>query len=80
MMTTYWTVMIITFGAGPFAGYDTYLPYPNKYVCGEHIAATEQQIVADGLAVQMIRCIETDTLSQTIRPRPRPENQEGTKG
>jgi hypothetical protein len=66
--------MVVTYGAGPFEGFNTYIPFSNKYVCGEHIAATEQQLMADGLAVQMIRCVETDILSQTIRPRPRPAN------
>jgi hypothetical protein len=73
-MTYLWTIMVVTYGAGPFDGFNTYIPYPNKYVCGEHISATEAQLVADGLAVQMIRCIETDLLSRTVRPRPRPKN------
>jgi len=59
-MTTFWTIMVVTFGAGPFEGFNTYIPFSNKYICGENILAVREQLELDGLEVKMVRCVETD--------------------
>jgi hypothetical protein len=51
--------MIITFGAGPFEGYETFMPYSSASICGEDIMPMREQLEADGLEIKMIRCIKT---------------------
>lgn len=62
-MNFVWTIMIITFGAGPFEGYETYIPFSNSALCGENIEAQREQFEADGLKVKMIRCRKTEIAS-----------------
>lgn len=62
-MTTVWTIMIITFGAGPFEGYETFMPYSSSSICGEDIMPIREQLEADGLEIKMIRCIKTSLQS-----------------
>lgn len=63
-MTFVWTIMIITFGEGPFDGYETYIPFSNPAICGENIEPQREQFEADGLKVKMIRCRKTDIPSE----------------
>jgi hypothetical protein len=58
-MNTIWTIMVITFGDGPFQGYETFLPYSSASICGENIMPMREQLEADGLEIKMIRCIRT---------------------
>lgn len=67
---TYWTILWITFVNGPLDGNVTYLIYPSHKAC---MAA--HQIVSDTLGYDhQIACEETDTMSASTRPKPRPEN------
>lgn len=63
-MTFVWTIMIITFGEGPFDGYETYIPFSNAAICGENIEAQKEQFELDGLKIKMIRCRKTDIPSE----------------
>jgi hypothetical protein len=63
-MNFVWTIMIITFGEGPFEGYETYIPFSNSAICGENIEAQKEQFELDGLKVKMIRCRKTDIESE----------------
>lgn len=56
--------MIITFGEGPFDGYETYIPFSNAAICGENIEAQKEQFELDGLKIKMIRCRKTDIPSE----------------
>lgn len=72
-MTTFWTVMVITFANGPFEGYATFIPYRDAMSCGQHISETLDMYELDiGLRVEMIQCEKTNILSSTIRPKKRP--------
>jgi hypothetical protein len=71
-MTTFWTVMIITFGAGAFDGTFTGLPYKDPMTCGQHIDIMREQMEAQGLAVTMIQCKKLDRISASPRPKARP--------
>ena len=62
-MNPVFTIMVITFGAGPFAGYDTYIPYSTSYLCGNNIERQRDELEADGFEVTMIRCLKTDIKS-----------------
>lgn len=72
-MTSFWTIMIITFGAGQFEGYETFMPYSSASICGEDIMPMRAELESDGLEIKMIRCIKTEVPSMSIRPMPRPE-------
>jgi hypothetical protein len=63
-MNFVWTIMIITFGEGPFDGYETYIPFSNAAICGENIEAQKEQFELDGLKIKMIRCRKTDIPSE----------------
>jgi hypothetical protein len=65
----FWTALIITFLGGPWDGETTALLYPSMDAClAAHIS------VSDGLGYDhQIRCEETDVLSSSIKPKPRPE-------
>jgi hypothetical protein len=65
-MITIWTIMVITFGAGPFQGYDTFLPFSSASICGENIMPMRAQLEEDGLEIEMIRCIKTTIESGEI--------------
>jgi hypothetical protein len=71
-MITIWTIMVITFGDGPFQGYETFLPFSSSSICGENIMPMREELEADGLKIEMIRCIKTNRPSASIRPRTRP--------
>lgn len=71
-MITVWTIMVITFGAGPFEGVVTGLPYRDAKACGDHIMVMREQMEAQGLVVSMVQCKPLNRLSASIRPEPRP--------
>jgi hypothetical protein len=71
-MTTFWTVMIITFGAGAFDGTFTGLPYKDSMTCGQHIDTMRKQMELQGLVVDMVQCRSMSKLSGSIRPKTRP--------
>lgn len=52
--------MVVTYGAGPFEGFNTYIPFSSRYLCSENILAVREQLELDGLEVKMVRCVETD--------------------
>jgi hypothetical protein len=64
--------MIITYGASLFQGQQSFIPYPDAMACGEAIMP-----VADSLRPTfpelMVQCKETDLMSSSLRPKPRPE-------
>lgn len=66
-MTTIWTIMVITFGDGPFQGYETFMPYSSASICGENIMPMRAELEADGLNIKMIRCIKTTTETGEIK-------------
>ena len=65
-MITVWTIMVITFGAGPFDGIETHMPYSSPSICGEDIMPMRAQLEEDGLKIKMIRCIKTSIESGDI--------------
>ncbi len=65
-MTTVWTIMVITFGAGPFDGYETFMPYSSASICGENIMPMRAELEEDGLEIKMIRCIKTSIEASRI--------------
>jgi hypothetical protein len=71
-MTTFWTIMVITFGAGPLDGTVTGLPYKNSQECGDHIEVMQTQMEAQGLIVAMIQCKQINRISTSPRPQLRP--------
>jgi len=71
-MTTFWTVMVITFGAGAFDGTVTGLPYKNPQECGAHIEVMQKQMEAQGLTISMIQCKKLPRISTSPLPKTRP--------
>jgi hypothetical protein len=71
-MTTFWTVMVITFGAGAFDGTVTGLPYKDAKTCGDHIEVMREQMEAQGLVVTMVQCKKLNRISTSPLPKARP--------
>lgn len=63
-----WTFLVIALAA-PYEDYATALPYRTLDECW---AAAPLVVDTLSVPVDMIQCVETGTLSSTIRPRPRP--------
>ena len=59
--------MVITFGEGQFAGYETFLPFSSASICGENIMPMREQLEVDGLNIKMIRCIKTSTETEKTK-------------
>ena len=65
----FWTVLWITVLSGPLDGTGSGLLYPSLEACEE--ATT---VVSDTLAYDhTLECLETDQVSNSLRPMPRPE-------
>jgi hypothetical protein len=67
----YWTILWINVLGGPMDGAASGLIYENLAKCEASIPAVVAAI--DGQYDYNIACMETETLSASIRPRPRPE-------
>lgn len=65
-MITIWTIMVITFGEGQFQGYETFLPFSSSSICGENIMPMREELEADGIEIEIIRCIKTTIESGEI--------------
>jgi hypothetical protein len=65
---TYWTVLWITILSGPLHGSKSYLIYESKEQCVEAHWAVIATLPYDFMA----KCEETDTLSNSVRPKPNP--------
>lgn len=69
----FWTIMIITYGAGKFDGERSTILYPDIMTCGEAID-TMYEDLHQAFPDLMIQCKETDKSSvPLVRPKPRPE-------
>jgi len=68
----FWTILLITYGSGTFEGEVSAIPFPDEQRCGDAIEPL-YDLLTDQLPDLMIQCIQTDVLSGTIRPMPRPE-------
>lgn len=71
-MNTVWAIMVISFGPGTFAEYDTYLPFKDRHTCGVNIETTRKLMEDQGLKVISVRCMTTEVSIPTIRPKTRP--------
>lgn len=68
----FWTIMIITYGAGYFDGEQSLIAYPDAMTCGQAIS-TMYDALHPTFPDLMIQCKESDQLSNPMRPKPRPE-------
>lgn len=68
---TFWTIMVITYGAGMFENDQSFIPYPSVEACG---AAIEQvwDTFDGAFPDMMIQCVPTGELSSVLRPKRNP--------
>lgn len=74
-MTTFWTILIITY-SGLLDGSVSYVALPSQDACEEAMDLT-YDLLYPQMPDLMLQCVETATLSGTIRPMPRPEDLKG---
>lgn len=68
----FWTILLITYGAGTFDGEVSAIPFPDEDRCGDAIEPL-YDLLTDQFPDLMIQCVETTTPSTSIRPMPRLE-------
>lgn len=68
----FWTIMVITFGTTVLDADASMIPYPSAQACGDAIIPVYDTL-HDAFPDLMIQCVETSTLSASLRPMPRPE-------
>lgn len=68
----FWTVMVITYGTTVFGADVSLVAYPSAKTCGDAIPAVYDTLFPS-FPDLMIQCVETGTLSSSMRPKPRPE-------
>lgn len=67
----FWTILIITYG-GILQGDVSLVAYPSQDACEEAMLMTYDLLYPEMPDI-MIQCHETDSISKSIRPLPRPE-------
>lgn len=71
-MTTFWTVLILTYTVPGYGDFESRILFPSMRACGDamlEIYAPMERLYGDSGA----KCEESDILSGTMRPIPRPE-------
>lgn len=69
---TFWTILIITYGAGILDGRVSYIAMPSPEACAVHMEQVFETLYPE-FPDLMIQCHETETPSSSMRPKPRPE-------
>lgn len=72
-MTTYWTVLLVTYLSGDFRGEASPVLFPDHAQCSAAIEPTFDLLTSDVQTV-MVSCIETRRISRSAPPKPRPSN------
>ena len=67
---TYWTILLITILSGPMEGSQSTLLYFSEDDCLNATRAVSDSI--NGAYDHNLECMVSDTLSDSIRPEPRP--------
>lgn len=65
--------MVITFGIDVMDANTALVPYKSEEACGQAIMPVYDTL-HDTFPDLVIQCVETEQLSSTLRPMPRPEN------
>ena len=68
----FWTVMLISYGTAVMGSDASLIPYPSVEDCGNAIMPVYDTLHAD-FPDLMIQCVETQEVSNSLRPMPRPE-------
>ena len=66
----FWTIMMITILSGPMEQIQMGLIYPSEQACYEAVNQVTNTLAYD----YKVECEVSDTLSSTIRPKARPQN------
>lgn len=69
----FWTILLITYGAGTFDGEVSAIPFPDEQRCGDAIEPL-YDLLYEQFPDLMIQCIQTDVASSMTRPKPRPKD------
>lgn len=69
----FWTILIITYGAGMLDGSVSYVALPSQDACEMYMEQLFETLSPE-FPDLMIQCQETETPSDFVRPMPRPEN------
>lgn len=72
-MTEFWTILIITYSGALFDGQVSYVATPSQDACEEAMNIM-YDVLHPKMPDIMIQCIETTTMSSSIRPMPRPDD------
>lgn len=67
----FWTILVVTYGTGYFDGEKSLLAYPSIEACNEMMLPVFDSLQPTFPDV-MVQCVESDQLSNPIRPKPRP--------
>lgn len=67
---TYWTILLITILSGPLEGSQSTLLYFSEEDCSNATRSVSDSI--NEAYDHKLECMVTDTLSDSIRPEPRP--------
>lgn len=67
----FWTMLLITYGAGHFDGFQTVIPMESVEECSKAINPIYESII-DANPDMMVQCIETKIPYSSPRPRPNP--------
>ena len=67
---TYWTIMLITILSGPMEGSQSTILYFSEEDCSNATRTVSDSI--NGAYDHKLECMESDTLSDSIRPELRP--------
>lgn len=65
---TFWTIIWITYTAGPFADISTGLPYPSMAACSVGLVALQATVSEDVI----LSCVATEIPYSSPIPKPRP--------
>ena len=71
-MTTFWTIMWLTFTVDGHGQMQTGIPYPSQQACGDALPALYETIRAH-YEDTMAQCKPTKVMSASISPKQRPE-------
>lgn len=72
-MIEFWTMLVITYSGELLGGNVSYVALPSHKACEAAMTVTYEALYPEMHGI-MIQCIETDTISHSPRPQPRPKD------
>lgn len=71
-MTEFWTILVITYSGALLGGDVSYVALPSHSACVAAMDVIYEELYPH-MPELMLQCIDTDTMSSSIRPKARPE-------